>query len=117
MESEERIESQITHRKGKEKPVFEDVNAELTEKTSAENKENENTSTTKDEEKEEPPKLRPQEDFTTWGTIKYRFYWFRFYHFYYADQLDRYMAAGCLWIMRMYFKLMGLADAGPEVDD
>lgn len=59
---------------------------------------------------EDPPKLRQQEDFTTWGTVKYRFYLFRYYHYYYADKLDKFLAAGCLWIMRVYFRFLGFVE-------
>ena len=95
--------------------MIEDVKAELTEETPAQNQENDDTSKKQEEEKiEDPPKLRLQEDFSTWGTIKYRFYWFRYYHYYYADKLDKFLAAGCLWVIKIYFKLLGLADAGIE---
>lgn len=65
----------------------------------------------------DPPKIRPQEDFTTWGNVKYKFYLFRYYHYYYADKLDKYLAAGCLWIMRVYFRFLGLVEEAETRDE
>ena len=58
--------------------------------------------------KNDLPKLRIQDDFTTWGTVKYYFYLFRYYHYYYADKLDKFLALICLKFMNLYLKLYGI---------
>lgn len=114
MQTEERMDSTLTHRKTEREKTTKDDEDKDSDVNSSENKKEEEEDDEKLEaqvaEVSDPPKLRPQEDFTTWGTVKYRFYLFRYYHYYYADKLDKYLAAGCLWIMRVYFRFLGLVE-------
>ncbi|XP_043467787.1 uncharacterized protein LOC122502011 [Leptopilina heterotoma] len=111
MQTEERMDSTLTHRKTEREKTTKDDEDKDSDVNSSENKvEDEKSETQVVAEVTDPPKLRLQEDFTTWGTVKYRFYLFRYYHYYYADKLDKYLAAGCLWIMRIYFRFIGLVE-------
>ncbi|KAL2712101.1 hypothetical protein V1478_018336 [Vespula squamosa] len=47
-------------------------------------------------------------------TLKYYYDRFRYYHFYIADKLDTIIAVICLWIIKLYFSLMGY---GPIVNE
>ncbi|KAF7380597.1 hypothetical protein HZH68_016462 [Vespula germanica] len=47
-------------------------------------------------------------------TLKYYYDRFRYYHFYIADKLDTIIAAICLWIIKLYFSLMGY---GPIINE
>lgn len=52
---------------------------------------------------------------TSWmKTLKYYYDRFRYYQFYIADKVETTIAVICLWIIKLYFSLMGY---GPILND